>query len=107
MSNADTGRESIENDHVHQDEFPSSHIYGNETQSRNSIEVSLAYRKSVRRTQRENGGCRTLNSCFLPNRLISDTSLAVWPWTFSKASARCDAARVSGLDFCVGAAKSF
>lgn len=79
MSKAETEEHKTGFDLIHQDELPSSHIYGNETQGRDKIEVSLVYRSLVRPTPREDEVYHTLNSCFLPKRLMSDTSLAVSP----------------------------
>ena len=44
MSNAETEWESTAFDHLHQYKFPSSHIHGDETQSRKKVEVPLGYR---------------------------------------------------------------
>lgn len=105
MSNAEIEEKNARFDRIHQDKLPSGHIYGNETQGRDKTKVSLVYRSSVRPTPRE--VYRTLNSCFLPKRLISDTSLAVSPWTPPKASTKREDIPVSGLDSCAGAAESF
>lgn len=107
MSNTETEERNIEFDRIHQDKLPSSHIYGNEAQGRDKTKVSLVSRSSVRSIWREDEVYRTLNSCFLPKRLISDKSLAVSPWTFPKASTKREDGPVSGLEFWVGTAKSF
>lgn len=108
MSNADAEDRSVGRGRIHQDEFPRSHVYRYEAQRRKKTKIPLPRRRfSLGGTWRQDGGAgRTLNSCFLPKRLMSDTSLAVSPTPYSKASTRRDDGPVSGLASWVGTWKS-